>query len=135
MIADMERCLRSRDGADVPAETLVPPRDWDALDTGCYMDEALSTLVPLIKDAKPWQRRQVQKDLDSGRRIDHIDAVNAVQRVLRGEPVPFLRQSSGAYETAVFVSSVKDHLLIPDRSPEGCSRSRRKLPQRRCVRF
>ena len=102
--------------------TIVPPRDWDALDTGCYMDEALSTLVPLIKDAKPWQRRQVEKDLASGKRIDYIDAVNAIQRVPYVINQYVLEAVKWAYENQKGASfgkfPVKDHLELPDRLPD-----------------
>ena len=100
--------------------TLVPPRDWVALDTGCYMDEALSTLVPLIKDAKPWQRRQVEKDLASGKRIDYIDAVNAIQRVPYAINQYVLEAVKWAYESGASFGKfpVKDHLELPDRLPD-----------------
>ena len=135
-IADMEMSESWMEPMFQP--TLVPPRDWDALDTGCYMDEALSTLVPLIKDAKPWQRRQVQKDLDSGRRIDYIDAVNAVQRVPYVVNQYVLEAVKWAYENQKGFGKfpVKDHLPIPDRLPKdapGADVSRRNKKVRKVL--
>lgn len=64
---------------------LIPPRPWESIDTGCYYDEALSSLVPLVKDATYDQKQFIKRDFDkaalAGELPHYVQAVNALQEV------------------------------------------------------
>ncbi|MDC0134506.1 hypothetical protein OAI36_00465 [Alphaproteobacteria bacterium] len=63
------------------APMTVKPRDWASFDTGCYLDEALSNQVKLIKGYVPSASvRAVEQGFEDGSIQPSIDALNAVQR-------------------------------------------------------
>jgi DNA-directed RNA polymerase len=63
------------------APMTVKPKDWTSFNTGCYMDEALSQQVKLVKGYVPTAlQKAVQRGFDDGSIQPSIDALNAVQR-------------------------------------------------------
>lgn len=65
--------------------SIIPVKPWDSFDTGVYLDERLSGLVPLIKDATYAQRKFVERDFarckSEGKLPDYVEALNAIQEV------------------------------------------------------
>ena len=56
---------------------IVPPRPWEDLDTGCYIDDALRAQIDLIRFGSPWQKKSLRdRDL---RDEPYVKAVNAIQ--------------------------------------------------------
>lgn len=56
---------------------IVPPRDWESLDTGAYIDDGLRAQVDLIRFASPWQKKHLRgKDIS---KEPYVRALNAVQ--------------------------------------------------------
>jgi len=63
------------------APMTVRPKDWSSFDTGCYLDEALSNQVKLVKGYVPSVHiKAIHKGFDDGTIQPCIDALNAVQR-------------------------------------------------------
>ena len=63
------------------APMTVKPKDWTSFNTGCYLDEALSNQVKLVKGyVSTVHIKAIQKGFDDGTIQPSIDALNAVQR-------------------------------------------------------
>ena len=64
---------------------IVPPVPWTSFDTGVYLDEALSQLVPLVKKASFKQKQMINRDFArcnvDGRLPKYVEALNAIQDV------------------------------------------------------
>lgn len=63
------------------APMTVKPKDWTSFNTGCYIDEALSQQVKLVKGYVPNAHiKAIERGFDNGSIQPSIDALNAVQR-------------------------------------------------------
>ena len=56
---------------------IVPPRNWEGLDTGAYIDDALRAQVELVRFASPWQKKYIKKRDISNE--PYVKALNAIQ--------------------------------------------------------
>ena len=65
--------------------SIIPVKPWTSFDTGVYLDERLSGLVPLVKDATYKQRQFVERDFArckaEGKLPEYVEAINAMQEV------------------------------------------------------
>lgn len=57
---------------------VVPPKPWEAFDTGVYQDEILGALTPMVRKSTAEQRRAVRHDFIKGI-PDYVKAINALQ--------------------------------------------------------
>jgi len=57
---------------------LVPPKPWDAFDTGVYEHELLSNITPLVRKASHEQRKAIMHDFTKGEPA-YVTALNALQ--------------------------------------------------------
>lgn len=57
---------------------IVPPKDWSAFDTGCYLDEVTSAMVPLVRGASHEQVNAIKHQLDQGTPL-YLEALNTLQ--------------------------------------------------------
>ena len=57
---------------------VVPPKPWEAFDTGVYQDEILGALTPMVRKSTAEQRRAVKHDFIKGI-PDYVKAINALQ--------------------------------------------------------
>ena len=64
------------------APLVTPPKDWTAFDPGCYLDEALCKMVPLVRRASSAQRKAVQHSIDQAGdcKPDFLKALNLLQK-------------------------------------------------------
>ena len=63
------------------APMTVKPKDWTSFDTGCYIDEALSQQVKLVKGyVANAHIKAIEHGFEKGSIQPSIDALNAVQR-------------------------------------------------------
>ena len=75
-LADMDyKCSWSE---PMLAPLIVPPKEWTAFNSGCYMDEVTAEMVPLVRGAAPEQRKAIQHQLANGKPL-YIEALNAIQ--------------------------------------------------------
>jgi DNA-directed RNA polymerase len=58
---------------------VVPPAPWESRETGCYQDEALQAMVPLVRKASGEQKRAVDRDFQRSDSPDYVTALNALQ--------------------------------------------------------
>ena len=61
------------------APSLIPPKPWSAYDTGCYQNETLAALVPLVRKATAEQRRAIERNFETEGEPLYIKAINALQ--------------------------------------------------------
>lgn len=73
----------------------VPPKKWDAFDTGCYFDPTLAFFVPLVRTYDKEHKKMVRKAIKSGQMQPVLEALNAIQEVP-------LRINEGVYEMVKF---------------------------------
>jgi len=57
---------------------VVPPTPWEDFDTGVYLDDVLSSLVPLVRKSTGEQRRAIDNSLKYGQ-PKYLQALNALQ--------------------------------------------------------
>tara|TARA_B100001094_G_scaffold332019_1_gene402390 strand:- start:1021 stop:3507 length:2487 start_codon:yes stop_codon:yes gene_type:complete len=57
---------------------IVPPRDWDGMHTGAYLDDAVRAQVDLIRFNTPWQRNYTVNNNIAN--MPYIKALNHIQR-------------------------------------------------------
>lgn len=58
---------------------VIPPKPWEAFDTGAYQDDMLSSLVPLVRKSTSEQRRAIERDFQREREPLYVRAINALQ--------------------------------------------------------
>ena len=62
---------------------ITPPRPWEAIDTGCYLDVALARSVPLVRKSSVKQGKKIANDFKlyalEGRVPPYVEALNAIQ--------------------------------------------------------
>ncbi len=58
---------------------VIPPKPWEAFDTGAYQDDMLSSLVPLVRKSTSEQRRAIERNFQKEREPTYVRAINALQ--------------------------------------------------------
>lgn len=58
---------------------LSPPRNWEDFDTGCYHNEKLASLVPLIRRCSNHQKKLTKAALKQSKLSQVLRALNAIQ--------------------------------------------------------
>ena len=79
IIQDMEESSRWMTPYFKPMS--VPPKPWENLDTGCYIDEALSFFVPLVRTFDSEHKKLIKDAIRKGTMNPVLKAVNAIQEV------------------------------------------------------
>ena len=77
LIADME--YREAWLSPIVEPMVVKPNKRTGFVTGGYLDETTASLVPLIKNASYSQRKTLEHQLSTGKKLKFMEALNAVQ--------------------------------------------------------
>lgn len=96
---------------------VVPPKPWVAYDTGCYLSEALSRGVPLVRTVNREHRQMVKDAIKSGLMQLCLEALNAIQETPWRINQRMLEVVKWAWETGVVLDSFPQrfHLKRPAR--------------------
>ena len=97
---------------------LAEPKPWTSFHSGCYHDEKLASLVPLVRGTKPKQRELIEAAFksDSMRRITR--ALNAIQSTPFAINKPVLDQVKACWERGDIISKFprKAKLKVPGKT-------------------
>lgn len=96
---------------------VVPPKPWRSFWTGCYLSEALSRGVPLVRVSDREHRALIQDAIDAGKMQQCLQALNAIQSTAWRINQKVLDVVRWAFDSNIEVDSFpkRDHILKPPR--------------------
>lgn len=97
----------------------VPPRKWEAYDTGCYMDDGLRLFVPLVRTYDNAHKKIIRKAIQDGTMAPVLEALNTIQEVPLRINEPVYEMVKFCWENGIVIGKLpsKKSLPIP-RVPE-----------------
>lgn len=97
---------------------LAEPKPWTSFHSGCYHDPKLSSLVPLVRGAKPKQREMIEAAFKSEAMQRITRALNAIQSTPFAINQPVLEQVINAWERGDIISKFprKAKLKVPGKT-------------------
>lgn len=99
---------------------IVPPKPWTAFDSGCYLSEAVSRNVPLVRTPSREHRTLIKDAIKAGLMQGCLESLNAIQDTAWRINTKMLEVVKWAWETGVVLDSFPQrvHLKKPAR-PEN----------------
>jgi len=96
---------------------IVKPKPWQAFDTGCYLSEALSRGVPLVRTFNREHKAMIKDAIKHGVMQPCLEALNAIQNTAWRINTPMLEVVKWAWEQGVTLDSFPQriHLKKPSR--------------------
>lgn len=95
---------------------LVPPKPWVAFDTGCYLSDALSRSVPLVRTYNREHKALVKQAIESGLMQPCLQSLNVIQNTRWRINKRMLAVVKWAWEAEVILDSFPQrfHLKKPE---------------------
>lgn len=96
---------------------IVRPKPWTAFDSGCYLSEALSRSVPLVRTFSREHQTLIKEAIRSGVAQPCLQALNAIQDTAWRINKPMLEIVEWAWEKSIDLDSFpkRQHLKKPGR--------------------
>ena len=96
---------------------IVPPRDWEDMNTGAYLDPSLSLQLKLVRGANSQQHKLIHDQVRTGGLKDILDSVNLIQKTPYKINQYILAAVTWAWKSGVDVKKFpqRDEIELPAR--------------------